>query len=94
MEGHFGEAPVHEQWMDDKEETMTKLEIEAVSMKETAFSPLKEQHKQELLATFKTMSPEGKAEIMKELNSAGEKGMKYGSKEGKTEEDDDEEVEI
>ncbi len=60
-------------------------------MKETALGCLKEQHKQELIATFKAMSPEEIAEITKELNSAGEEGINHGIDEGKTEEDDDKE---
>jgi len=84
----------HEQWKDDDEATMIKLETEAVSMRETAFGCLEEQHKQELLATFKAMSPEEKTEFMKELNSSGEKGMNHGFKEGKMEEDDEEEAAI
>ncbi len=87
-------TPIHEQWKDDKEEAMTKLETEAVLMKKTAFGCLKEQHKQELFATFKAMSPAEKAKITEELDSAGEEGMNYGSKEGKKEEDDEEEVAI
>ncbi len=70
------------------------MEIDAVSMKETAFGCLKEQHKQDLIATFKAMSLEEKAEIMKELNSALEEGINHGFNEGKTEEDYDKEVAI
>jgi len=84
----------HEQWKDDDEATMIKLETEAVSMRETAFGRLKEQYKQELLANFKAMSPEEKATFMKELNSAGEEGMNHGFKEGKKEEDGNEEAAI
>ncbi len=84
-------APVHEQWTVDEEEAMIRLETDAVSMKETAFGHLKEQHKQELIATFKAISPEEKAKIMKELKSAGEEGINRGIDEGKTEEDDDKE---
>ncbi len=84
-------APYHEQWKDGEEGAMIKLESEAVSMRETAFCCLKEQHKQELLATFKTIPPEEEAEFMKELKSAGKEGMNHWFKKGKTEYDDDDE---
>ncbi len=56
-------APPHEQWNDDKKAAMIKLESEAVSMRETAFGCQKEQHKQELFATFKAMPLEEKTTI-------------------------------
>ncbi len=92
MDSHFGEWKDCSLQRDVEEGAMIKLESKEVLMRDTDFCCLMDQHKQELLAIFKAMPPEEKAEFMIELNTALENGMKHGFKEGTMEEDDDEEV--
>mmetsp|Transcript_21662 Transcript_21662/g.44701 ORF Transcript_21662/g.44701 Transcript_21662/m.44701 type:complete len:81 (+) Transcript_21662:144-386(+) len=49
--------PSHKVWTAQDEAALAKLEAKPVSIKETALGRLKEQHKQELLATFRAMPP-------------------------------------
>jgi len=56
-------------WTAQDEAALAKLEAKPVSIKETALGRLKEQHKQELLATFRVMPPEEKEVFLMEMNT-------------------------
>lgn len=65
-------APSFKDWTMEEEAALARLESEPLSIKETALSRLKEDHKQDLIATFRTMHGEEKAEFLKELSDAKE----------------------
>ncbi len=69
--------PSHKVWTAQDKSALAKLEDEHVLIKETALGCLKEQHKQELLATFRAMPPEEKESFLMEMNTNVEKGGKY-----------------
>ncbi len=73
------QAPAYAKWTDEDKAALALLEKEPISIKDTALGRLQEQHKKELLATFKALPPNEKADFLKELNG-GEAG------EGKEEE--------
>ncbi len=70
------------------------LEVEPILFKETALSHLKEQHKRELLATFKALSKEEKVVMLMEMTCVGMEDGKKTEEEGKVEEEEGEEAKI
>ncbi len=70
------------------------FKVDPILTKETTLSCLKEEHKQELLATFKVMSKEEKAAILTEMTGVEVEDSKKTEKEGKAEEEEGEETMI
>mmetsp|Transcript_18894 Transcript_18894/g.38980 ORF Transcript_18894/g.38980 Transcript_18894/m.38980 type:complete len:96 (+) Transcript_18894:782-1069(+) len=60
-------APSFNDWSVEEEAALARLEAEPVSIKETALCRLKEQHKRELLATYRSMSDMEKQAFLQEL---------------------------
>ncbi len=68
--------PSHKVWTAQDKAELTMLEAELVSIKETSLGCMTEQHKQQLLATFRAMSPEEKEGILLEMNTNVDDGGK------------------
>ncbi len=86
--------PSVKEWTIEEEASLTMLEVEPISIKETALKSLNEQHKRELLATFKVLSKQEKAAMLTEMTVFGVEDGKKTEEQGKAEEEDSEEEKI
>ena len=65
--------PSYLKWTEEDEAALRKLEAEPISIKETALGRMKQQHKQELFATFRALPKEEREAFIKEMT--GEEGV-------------------
>ncbi len=87
-------APSHNKWTMDEESALVRMKAKHVSIKETALCILKDQHKQDLFATFRAISLAEKEAFIKEMTEFEKEGMKNVLDKGNQEEDGDKEAKI
>ncbi len=59
--------PSYLKWTETDEAALRQLETEPISIKETALSQMKEQHRKEIFATFRALKKEEREAFIKEM---------------------------